>query len=317
MNINHNSNEFVWTEKYRPTVIEDCILPVKLREIFNKVIEVGQMQNMIFASGPGTGKTSTARALANQLNCDFMVINASEENGIDLLRNKIRQYASTVSMTGGLKVILLDEADRLTGQTQDALKAFMEEFSANCRFILTCNTKHKLIEPLHSRCTVVDFTASKTDIASLSAQFMKRMKKILLNEKIVVNDKALAEIIMKYAPDWRRVLNECQKLSSGNGEINAGSVASLSNDNVMELVEHLKNKDFKAFRSWVVNNAESDPTVLIRRLYEILADVAEPASVPQGVLILADYSYKNVFVADKELNLVAMLVEIAGSISFK
>ena len=315
--MNHNSNEFVWTEKYRPTVIEDCILPVKLREIFNKVIEVGQMQNMIFASGPGTGKTSTARALANQLNCDFMVINASEENGIDLLRNKIRQYASTVSMTGGLKVILLDEADRLTGQTQDALKAFMEEFSANCRFILTCNTKHKLIEPLHSRCTVVDFTASKTDIASLSAQFMKRMKKILLNEKIVVNDKALAEIIMKYAPDWRRVLNECQKLSSGNGEINAGSVASLSNDNVMELVEHLKNKDFKAFRSWVVNNAESDPTVLIRRLYEILADVAEPASVPQGVLILADYSYKNVFVADKELNLVAMLVEIAGSISFK
>ena len=315
--MNHNSNEFVWTEKYRPTVIEDCILPVKLREIFNKVIEVGQMQNMIFASGPGTGKTSTARALANQLNCDFMVINASEENGIDLLRNKIRQYASTVSMTGGLKVILLDEADRLTGQTQDALKAFMEEFSANCRFILTCNTKHKLIEPLHSRCTVVDFTASKTDIASLSAQFMKRMKKILLNEKIVVNDKALAEIIMKYAPDWRRVLNECQKLSSGNGEINAGSVASLSNDNVIELVEHLKNKDFKAFRSWVVNNAESDPTVLIRRLYEILADVAEPASVPQGVLILADYSYKNVFVADKELNLVAMLVEIAGSISFK
>ena len=315
--MNHNSNEFVWTEKYRPNSIEDCILPVKLREVFNKIVESGQLQNMILSGGAGCGKTTSSKALANQLNCDFMIINASEDNGIDVLRNKIRQYASTVSMTGGLKIVLLDEADFLTGATQGALRNFMEEFSANCRFILTCNFKNKLIEPLHSRCTVIDFGIAKSDLPNISMQFMKRLKKILLNEKVVVNDKALAEIIMKYAPDWRRTINECQKLASSKGEINAGSVASISNDNILELVGHLKEKDFKAFRSWVVTNADSDPTVLIRKLYENITEVADAASVPQAILILSEYSYKHAFVADKELNLVAMMVELAGSISFK
>lgn len=311
------AKDFLWVEAYRPKTINDCILPSELKKVFNEIVQTGEMHNMLLTGTPGLGKTTVAKALCNMLNLDWILINGSEEGGIDVLRNKIRQFASTVSLEGGYKVVILDEADYLNAvSTQPALRGFIEEFSNNCRFILTCNFKNKIIEPLHSRFAVIEFNTTKKDLASLAGQFMERMKYILKAEGVTYNEKVLAELIIKFAPDWRRIIGECQRYSSG-GELNPLAIVGQSDQSIAELVKYLKDKDFKSMRGWAANNATLDGAVVFRRLYDSMNDTMKPASIPGAVLILADYSYKAAFVADKELNMVACLTELMGSAEFK
>ncbi len=312
-----SKSEFLWVEKYRPQTIEDCILPESLKKTFQKIVDTGDMHNMLLTGSAGLGKTTVAKALCNQLNLDCMVINASEESGIDVLRSKIKQFASSVSLNGGTKVVILDEADYLNAQsTQPALRGFIEEFSKNCRFILTCNFKNRIIEPLHSRCSVIEFNTTKKQLAELAAGFMKRLQDILTAENVSFNNKILAELIMRYAPDWRRVINEVQRYSS-SGEITADILIGMSDQNIAALVGFLKTKNFKNMRSWVTNNTDVDSSVIFRRIYDTLYDYAQPQSIPAIILILADYQYKAGFVADKELNTVACLTEIMASSEWK
>jgi DNA polymerase III delta prime subunit len=312
-----SKSEFLWVEKYRPQTIEDCILPESLKKTFQKIVDTGEMHNMLLTGSAGLGKTTVAKALCHQLNLDCMVINASEESGIDVLRSKIKQFASSVSLNGGTKVVILDEADYLNAQsTQPALRGFIEEFSKNCRFILTCNFKNRIIEPLHSRCSVIEFNTTKKQLAGLAAGFMKRLQDILTAEKVSFNNKILAELIMRYAPDWRRVINEVQRYSS-SGEITADILVGMSDQNIASLVGFLKTKNFKNMRSWVTNNTDVDSSVIFRRIYDTLYDYAQPQSIPAIILILADYQYKAAFVADKELNTVACLTEIMASSEWK
>jgi DNA polymerase III delta prime subunit len=312
-----SKSEFLWVEKYRPQTIEDCILPKGLKKTFQQIVDTGEVHNMLLTGSSGLGKTTVARALCNQLNLDYIIINASEESGIDVLRSKIKQFASSVSLNGGTKVVILDEADYLNAQsTQPALRGFIEEFSANCRFILTCNFKNRIIEPLHSRCSVIEFNTTKKQLASLAASFMKRLQTILTSEGVDFNNEILAELIMRYAPDWRRVINECQRYSS-SGEITSDILIGLSDQNIAALVGFLKGKDFKNMRSWVTNNTDVDSSVIFRRIYDTLYDYAQPQSIPSIILILADYQYKAAFVADKELNTVACLTEIMASSDWK
>tara|TARA_Y100001972_G_scaffold6965_1_gene7449 strand:- start:3361 stop:4302 length:942 start_codon:yes stop_codon:yes gene_type:complete len=312
-----SKSEFLWVEKYRPQIIEDCILPKGLKKTFQQIVDTGEVHNMLLTGSSGLGKTTVARALCNQLNLDYIIINASEESGIDVLRSKIKQFASSVSLNGGTKVVILDEADYLNAQsTQPALRGFIEEFSANCRFILTCNFKNRIIEPLHSRCSVIEFNTTKKQLASLAACFMKRLQTILTSEGVDFNNEILAELIMRYAPDWRRVINECQRYSS-SGEITSDILIGLSDQNITALVGFLKNKDFKNMRTWVTNNTDVDSSVIFRRIYDTLYDYAQPQSIPSIILILADYQYKAAFVADKELNTVACLTEIMASSDWK
>jgi len=311
-------NEFLWVERYRPQTIEDCILPSSLKKTFQQIVDTGEMHNMLLTGSAGLGKTTVARALCNELDLDYLLINASESGNIDTLRSTIKQFASTVSLNGGkYKVVILDEADYLNAQsTQPALRGFIEEFSSNCRFILTCNFKNRIIEPLHSRCAVIEFNTTKKQLAELAAQFMKRLQHILKSEEVDFNNKIVAELIMRYAPDWRRVINECQRYSS-SGEITSDILIGLSDQNIAALVHHLKDKDFKSMRSWVTNNTDIDSSVIFRRIYDTLYDFAQPHSIPAIILILADYQYKAAFVADKELNTVACLTEIMASSEWK
>ena len=310
------SNEFLWVEKYRPTKIEDTILPESLKQTFQKVVSGGELPNMLFTGTAGLGKTTVARALCNELDCDYILINGSEEGNIDTLRTKIKQFASSVSLQGGYKVVILDEADYLNPQsTQPALRGFIEEFSNNCRFILTCNFKNRIIEPLHSRCGVYEFNTSKKDMVDLCQNFMARCQLILSNEQIKYDDKSVAELIMKFAPDWRRVLNELQRYSI-NGAIDSGILNSIKDKNYDDLFSHLKNKDFKKMRNWVVNNIDTDASAIFRAMYDRMSDKVAPQSIPQLVLILADYQYKNAFVADHELNVVACLTEVMSDVQF-
>jgi len=310
------SNEFLWVEKYRPTKIEDTILPESLKQTFQKVVSGGELPNMLFTGTAGLGKTTVARALCNELDCDYILINGSEEGNIDTLRTKIKQFASSVSLQGGYKVVILDEADYLNPQsTQPALRGFIEEFSNNCRFILTCNFKNRIIEPLHSRCGVYEFNTSKKDMIDLCQNFMARCQLILSNEQIKYDDKPVAELIMKFAPDWRRVLNELQRYSI-NGVIDSGILNSIKDKNYDDLFSHLKNKDFKKMRNWVVNNIDTDASAIFRAMYDRMSDKVAPQSIPQLVLILADYQYKNAFVADHELNVVACLTEVMSDVQF-
>jgi DNA polymerase III delta prime subunit len=310
------TDEFLWVEKYRPQTIDDCVLPAELKKTFNEIVRGGQLPNLLLAGSAGLGKTTVARALCNVLNLDYMLINGSEESGIDVLRNKIKQFASTVSLNGGYKVVILDEADYLNPQsTMPALRGFIEEFSNNCRFILTCNFKNKIIEPLHSRCSVIEFNTTKKSLASLAGDFMKRLIFILKTEGIKYHEQTLAELIIRYAPDWRRVLNECQRYST-SGEIPTAILVGMSNQSIAELARYLKSKDFKSMRSWVVNNSTLDSAVVFRKLYDSLYDVVAPSSIPSAVLILADYSYKAGFMADKELNMVACMTELMGNIEW-
>ena len=271
---------------------------------------------MILCGGPGVGKTTVAKAMIEEIGSTYMMINGSEESGIDILRTKIKNFASTVSLEGGRKYIILDEADYLNPQsTQPALRGFIEEFSNNCRFILTCNFKNRIIEPLHSRCGVYEFNTSKKDMVELCQSFMVRCQTILIKEDIEYNDKVLAELIMKFAPDWRRVLNELQRYSV-NGTIDSGVLNIVSDKNYDELFSYLKNKDFKKMRSWVVSNIDTDATAIFRAIYDRMSEKVAPQSIPQLVLILGDYQYKNAFVADHELNVVACLTEVMSDVQF-
>jgi len=309
-------SEFLWVEKYRPQTISETILPQSLKDTFQKMVDSGELQNMMFAGTAGLGKTTVAKALCKEIGADYIVINGSEEDNIDTLRGKIKQFASTVSLSGGSKVCILDEADYLNPQsTQPALRGFIEEFSNSCRFILTCNFKNRIIDPLHSRCGVYEFNTSKKDMVELCGQFMDRAADILYKEGVSFTSQGLADIIMKHAPDWRRVLNECQRAGASGHSIDGNSKSA--NSNVNGLVSHLKEKNFKKMRQWVVNNMDVEPQAIIRQLYDNINESVAPQSVPQLVLILAEYQYKNAFVADHELNMVAMMTEIMAQVNFK
>jgi len=309
------SKEFLWCEKYRPKTVEDTILDPKLKTTFQKIVDTGEIPNMLFTGTAGLGKTTVAKAICNELGLDFIVVNGSEEGNIDTLRGKIKQFASSVSLSGGYKVVILDEADYLNPQsTQPALRGFIEEFSKNCRFILTCNFKNRIIEPLHSRCGVYEFNTSKKQMAQLCSQFMKRLQTILEKEKVEYNNDVLGGLIMKYAPDWRRILNEAQRGSIG-GTINS-NVLVTDNSQYSDLYKHVKEKDFKKMRQWVVNNMDVEPASVFRGIYDSMEEYVDPASIPQLVLILADYQHKNAFVADHELNLVACLTECMANVKF-
>lgn len=310
-------DEFLWCEKYRPSKISDCILPAQIKSTFEDIVRGGALHNMLLTGTAGLGKTTVAKALCNELNLDYLLINGSEESGIDTLRTKIKQFASSVSLQGGYKVVILDEADYLNAQsTQPALRGFIEEFSGNCRFIMTCNFKNRIIEPLHSRCSVVEFNVAKRDIISLCEGFHSKAMYICHQEGIKVDPVVLAELIMKHAPDWRRVLNELQRYST-SGVIDTGILVSLSEQSIDKLMGLLKNKDFKNMRQWVADNMNTEPTAIYRKIYDNMTDHIVPASMPQLVLILADYSYKNSFVADHELNLVACLTECMSQVNYK
>jgi DNA polymerase III gamma/tau subunit len=311
------NEHFLWVEKYRPKTIDDCVLPKDLKKTFNEIVKTGKMHNMLFTGTPGLGKTTVAKALCEMLGLDYILINGSEEGGIDVLRNKIKQFASSMSMTGDYKVIILDEADYLNPtSTQPALRGFIEEFSLNCRFILTCNFKNRIIEPLHSRFAIIEFNTIKKNLVSLAGQFMERMKSILNQEGVQYDEKVVAEMIIKYAPDWRRIIGECQRHVS-NGLLNPLSLVGQTDIGLSELIGYLKTKDFKNMRSWAANNVTLDGVVVFRRLYDAANEVMKPQSIPGAVLVLADYSYKSAFVADKELNMVACLTELMSSVEWK
>ena len=309
--------EFLWDEKYRPQTIEETILPSELKDVFSNIVKSGEIPNMIFSGTAGLGKTTVARAICNELNLDYIIINGSEEGNIDTLRGKIKQFASSVSLQGGYKVVILDEADYLNPQsTQPALRGFIEEFSANCRFILTCNFKNRIIEPLHSRCGVYEFNVkTNQDRATMGQQFYQRARYILRDcEQIEFNKKVVAELIMKHFPDFRRALNELQRASIG-GSINA-DVLIEDDSKYTDLYKYLRDKDFKGMRKWVVNNIDLEPASIFRGVYDSVEAHVKPESIPQLILILADYQHKNAFVADHELNLVACLTECMAQVEY-
>ena len=308
--------EYLWVEKYRPQTVADTILPKPLKTTFQTIVNTGEIPNLLFTGTAGVGKTTVAKALCNQLGLDYLLINGSEEGNIDTLRNKIKHFASTVSLQGGYKVVILDEADYLNPQsTQPALRGFIEEFSNNCRFIMTCNFKNRIIEPLHSRCSVVEFNIAKKDMPDLCGSFMKRVGNILSNENVEYDEPVIAELIMKHMPDWRRVLNELQRYSV-SGKIDTGILVSLSEVSMGNLMSAMKDKNFKKMRQWVTDNIDQEPASLFRKIYDNMSDYVKPQSIPQLVLILADYQYKNSFVADHELNMVACCTEIMAAVDF-
>ena len=308
---------FLWVEQYRPKTVDECILPKTLKSQLQSYVNKQDISNLILAGGPGVGKTTAARAMLEQIGATYMFINGSEESGIDVLRTKIKNFASTVSLEGGRKYLILDEADYLNPQsTQPALRGFMEEFHSNCGFILTCNYKNKLIAPLHSRCGVVDFTIPKTEKASLAHQFFQRAVSILKENEIKYNEKVVAELINTHFPDWRRILNELQRYSV-SGEIDAGILVNLSEKNIKDLMGMMKKKEFTNVRKWVVDNIDNDPVTMFRAVYDNMYDYLEPSTIPHVVIILGEYQYKNAFVADPEINMVACLTEIMARGKFK
>ena len=308
--------EVLWVEKYRPKSIDDCILPTSLKETFSEMVDKKQIPNLLLSGGPGVGKTTVAKAMLESLNCDYIVINGSMNGNIDTLRNEIKDFASTISFTTTRKFVILDEADYLNAQsTQPALRNFMEEYSKNCGFILTCNFKNRIIDPLHSRCSVVEFKIDKNDKPKLAAKFMKRVDHILTSENVKYDKKVVAEMIMNYFPDWRRVINELQRYSVV-GEIDVGILSNFGEDNINKLIGFLKNKQFENMRKWVAEN-EIDTTSLFRKLYDLSSKVMKNTSIPQLAITLADYQYKAAFVADHEINLVACLTEVMTDCEFK
>ena len=309
------SEEYLWVEKYRPRKIDSCILSKELKSFFKTIIKKGDIQNMLLSGTAGTGKTTIARALCEELESDYIVINGSEESGIDVLRTKIKQFASTVSFTGNTKVVILDEADYLNpNSTQPALRGFIEEFSNNCRFIFTCNFKNRIIQPLHSRCTSIDFKIPKDEKPKIAAAFFKRVLDILNQESIPFNEKVVAKVVEKYFPDYRRTLNELQRYSH-SGNIDEGILTNIVEVNADELVNSLKEKDWKKMRMWVVNNLDNDPQTLFRLIFDTIMPLTN--QVPQLVLTIADYQYKAAFVSDQEINLVACLTEIMAGVTIE
>ena len=305
----------LWTEKYRPQTIEDCILPERLKQPFQEYVNQQNIPNLLLSGGAGVGKTTVAKAMCNEIGCDFMVINGSDESGIDTFRTKIKNYASSMSLSGGRKVIIIDEADYLNpNSTQPALRNAIEEFASNCSFIFTCNYKNRIIDPLHSRCAVIDFGLKNGEKAKMAAAFFKRIQTILQSESVDADDKVLAELIKKHFPDFRRVLNELQRYSQF-GKIDTGILTQIADVSIDELTKSISSKDFASIRKWVATH-EIDSTVLYRKIYDSLYDVMKPQSIPQAVIILADYQYKAAFVADQEVNTVACLTELMVSCEF-
>lgn len=315
--IDSREEMYLWVEKYRPQKIEDCVLPESLKKTFREYISQGELPTFLFCGTAGVGKTTVAKALCNEIGAEYMFINGSEESGIDVLRTKIKSFASSVSLTDAKKVVILDEADYLNpNSTQPALRAFIEEFSANCRFIFTCNFKNRIIEPLHSRCSVIDFKIDNKDKQTTAAEFFKRATQILKQENIEFDPKVVAEVITKHFPDYRRVLNELQRYSV-SGKIDSGILVNATADSYKDLVTLMKDKNFSEVRKWVGKNSDMDSVSLFRELYDNSASMLEPLSIPQLVLTLAEYQYKAAFVADHELNTMAALTEIMANCKFK
>jgi DNA polymerase III delta prime subunit len=309
--------DFLWVEKYRPKTVEDTILPADLKATFQQFVDQKNVPNLILTGGPGVGKTTIAKAMLEELGCNYIVINGSMNGNIDTLRNEIKNFASTVSFSGGRKYVILDEADYLNPQsTQPALRNFMEEFSANCGFILTCNFLNRIIAPLHSRCSVVQFKINAADKPKLAARFLKRMTGILEKENVEFELAVVAQLIMKHFPDWRRVLNELQRYSA-TGKIDTGILANISSDNFKSLVDRLKAKDFTGMRKWVAENLDNEPSVLFKKIFDNSNECLKGDSVPRMVLLLADYQYKSAFVVDQEINFVAFLTEVMVDCEFK
>jgi DNA polymerase III delta prime subunit len=302
--------DFLWTEVYRPRKIEDCILPESLKSTFSEFVKQGSIPNLLLTGSQGTGKTTVARAMCEELGLDYIEINGSMNGGIDTLRTEIKNFASTISFTGTRKMVILDEADYLNAQsTQPALRNFMEEFSKNCGFILTCNFKNRIIEPLHSRCSVIEFKIPSSQKPKLAAQFHKRACGILEQEEIEFDKAVVAEVVTKHFPDWRRVLNELQRYSV-TGKIDSGILANLGEENFKGLVDLLKNKRFNDMRKWVSENLDTEPTAFFRKFYDMASTYMKPNSIPQLVLLLGRYQYQSAFVADQEINTVAFLTEV-------
>jgi DNA polymerase III delta prime subunit len=309
------ASQFLWVEKYRPKHIKDCILPESVKKQFQQFISKKEIPNLLLSGTAGTGKTTLARALCEELGCDYIIINGSDEGRqIDTLRTKIKQFASAVSFEGKTKVVILDEADYLNRDSvQPALRAFIENFSENCRFIFTCNYSNRIIKPLHSRTTVIDFKIAPKDRPKMASKFLERMQYILTNENVDYSEKVLAELLMKYFPDYRRVLNELQRYSV-SGVIDEGILSNFQEINAKNLIESLRDKDWKKMRQWVVNNVDTDPQMIFRQIYDIL--LPEVKGIPHLVLLIADYQYKAAFVADQEINLTACLTEIMANVEF-
>ena len=311
------SETFLWVELYRPRDIESCVLPVSLKSTLTDFVNEGNIPNLILSGKSGVGKTTAAKAMLDELGSTHIMINGSEESGIDVLRTKIKNFASTVSLHGGRKYIILDEADYLNPQsTQPALRGFMEEFHKNCGFVFTCNYKNRLIPPLHSRCSVIDFAIPNSERQKLAAEFFGKVINILEDQDIKYDKRVVAEVINKYFPDWRRVLNELQRYSV-SGTIDAGILVDIAEVNITELMHSMKNKEFTNVRKWVVNNLDNDSVRLFRRIYDSLYDYVDNSSIPHVVVILGDYQYKSAFVADQEINLMACFTEIMARAKFK
>jgi DNA polymerase III delta prime subunit len=313
------NSDFLWVAKYAPKTIEDCILPESTKKTFQEFLNKGEIPNMLLAGPPGIGKTTVAKALCNELGVDVYVINGSDEGRfLDTVRNNAKNFASTVSLssTAKHKVVIIDEADNTGNDVQLLLRAFIEEFAGNCRFIFTCNYKNKIIEPLHSRCAVVDFSIKGKEKTALAGSFFKRIQNILDEERVQYDPKVLAELINKHFPDWRRVLNECQRYSV-SGQIDSGILASFSDISVNELVKNLKDKNFTEVRKWVVANLDNDAHLVLRRVYDACYESLTPFSIPAAVLIIAKYLYQGGFVADQEINTLAALTELMVECEFK
>lgn len=304
------SDEYLWVEKYRPKSVSDCILPDRIKKVFQSYVDTTNIPNLMLTGSAGVGKTTVAKAMCEEIGLNYLFINSSEERGIDMLRTKIRGYASTISLTGGRKVIILDEADYLTPDAQAALRGAVEEYSDNCSFIFTCNFKSRLLDALHSRCSVIDFSLKADEKPRMAAQLFQRLSNILTNEKVEYDKQVLIKIVEKFFPDYRRTLNELQRYSSG-GSIDAGTLAQISDvRKIADLVGYLKESNFAEMRKWVVTNSDIEPSRIYRKVYDSLYEYFKPASIPQAVVILARYQYQSAFVSDQEINLVACLTEI-------
>jgi len=311
------TKDFLWVEKYRPTTIEQCVLPKDIKDTFKGIVESGEVQNLLLSGGAGCGKTTIAKALCNEMGLDWIIINCSEDGNIDTLRTKIRNFASSVSIGGESKVVILDEFDYANAQSmQPALRGFIEEFANNCRFILTCNFKNRIIEPLHSRCTTIEFRIPNAEKPKLAAEFLKRIEYVLDEENIPYEEKVLAQLVMRHFPDFRRVINELQRYSVA-GTIDIGILSKVGSIKITELTKAMKTKNFGDVRKWVVENLDNDQTRIFRKIYDGLYETMNPQSIPRAILILAEYQYKSAFVADQEINMTACLTELMMECEFK